>query len=43
MLWIKDYYPVSPRPRWGFDLPAHPAITRQLEKSRANYEASIAT
>jgi hypothetical protein len=41
MLWIKDYYPVSPRPRWGFDLPAHPAITRQLEKSRANYEASI--
>ena len=41
MLWIKDYYPVSPRPRWGFDLPAHPGITQQLEKSRANYEASI--
>jgi hypothetical protein len=41
MLWIKDYYPVSPRPRWGFDRPAHPRITQQLEKSRANYEASI--
>jgi len=41
MLWIHDYYPVSPRPRWGFGLPVHPGIWQRLEQFRANYEASI--
>ena len=41
MLLIEDFYPVSPRPRWGFGLPVHARIQAQLEKSRATYEASL--
>jgi methyltransferase family protein len=43
MLWIHDYYPVSPRPRWGFGLPVHPGIRQRLEGFRENYETCIDT
>jgi hypothetical protein len=44
MLWsqtVDDYYPVSPRPRWGFGQPVHPAMRDVLERSRPTYERCI--
>ena len=38
---VEDYYPVFPRPRWGFDKPTHAGIRQILEKSRATYEANL--
>jgi hypothetical protein len=39
---VEDYYPVSPRPRWGYGLPAHSRIQAALEAQRATYEESLA-
>lgn len=39
---VNDYYPVVPRPRWGYGLVAHPGLTAVLERSRASYQAALA-
>jgi hypothetical protein len=38
---VQDYYPVTPRPRWGFGNATHEGIRQVLEKSRATYEANL--
>ncbi len=39
---VEDYYPVSPRPRWGHGLPVHARIEAVLERHRAAYEDALA-
>ena len=39
---VHDYYPVNPRPRFGFGLPPHAAITSVLDAGRRAYEGPIA-
>ena len=38
---VDDYYPVSPRPRWGHGSPTHPAIGEAIERFRSIYENSL--
>jgi Methyltransferase domain len=38
---VQDYYPISPRPRWGYENPPHAAIQRVLEGQRVNFEAAL--
>jgi hypothetical protein len=40
---VEDYYPVSPRPRWGHGLPVHPRIAAVLEQRRHAYEDALTT
>jgi predicted O-methyltransferase YrrM len=39
---VQDYYPVNPRPRFGFGLPPHAAIAAVLDRGRADYEPALA-
>jgi hypothetical protein len=39
---VLDYYPINPRPRYGFGLPSHQSIMSVLNSGRADYEASLA-
>jgi hypothetical protein len=39
---VEDFYPISPRPRWGHGHPAHPLLQAVLERSRADYEKALA-
>jgi hypothetical protein len=39
---VQDYYPVNPRPRFGFGLPPHAAIAAVLDRGRPAYEQSLA-
>lgn len=44
MLWsstVEDYYPVTPRPRWGHGLPVHKGILHAIERYRSTYENSL--
>ena len=38
---VEDHYPIAPRPRWGYGQKPHERMTRMLERTRANYEASL--
>jgi hypothetical protein len=39
---VLDYYPINPRPRFGFGLPSHSGIKAALERGRSAYEESLA-
>lgn len=38
---VADYYPVQPRPRWGYDRPSHPGLVKALDRWRLDYEQAL--
>ncbi len=34
---VDEYYPVDPKPRWGFGNPPHAKLAEVLERGRADY------
>jgi hypothetical protein len=45
MVWsstVEDYYPVTPKPRWGYGHPPHAGLRTVLERSRADFEQQLA-
>jgi predicted O-methyltransferase YrrM len=38
---VQDYYPVNPRPRFGYGQPSHPQLTAMLDRARPGYEWAL--
>ena len=38
---VEDYYPVNPRPRWGYDLATQPQVARVLNQGMPLYLATL--
>ena len=38
---VQDYYPVTPRPRWGGDKPVHAGLRRILDRTRPSCESVL--
>lgn len=38
---VADYYPIEPKPRWGYGCPSNSYVRRVLEAGRSRYEESL--